>query len=111
MEDFFITVIALTLPRSIIFNVVLQDTQAMDIMKKSELIKLKEWVDPNWANKLGEKSGAYDKARNSKIRKWGDSLEGWRWWKWQIVGGGITLIVIEFLLNITIGYSILPWRW
>ena len=41
------------------------------------LIKLKEWVDPNhWANKLGEKSGAYDKVRNSKIRKWGDSLEG-----------------------------------
>ena len=95
-------------------NVVLQDTKAMDIMKKIfwPLIKLKEWVDPNhWANKLGEKSGAYDKARNSKIRKWGDSLEGWRWWTWQIVGGGITLLIIEFLLNITIGYSILPWRW
>ena len=115
MEDFIITVIALTLLGGALYlNVVLQDTKAMDIMKKIfwPLIKLKEWVDPNhWANKLGEKSGAYDKARNSKIRKWGDSLEGWRWWTWQIVGGGITLLIIEFLLNITIGYSILPWRW
>ena len=94
MEDFIITVIALALLGGALYlNVVLQDTKAMDIMKKIfwPLIKLKEWVDPNhWANKLGEKSGAYDKARNSKIRKWGDSLEGWRWWTWQIVGGGIT---------------------
>ena len=115
MEDFIITVIALALLGGALYlNVVLQDTKAMDIMKKIfwPLIKLKEWVDPNhWANKLGEKSGAYDKARNSKIRKWGDSLEGWRWWTWQIVGGGITLLIIEFLLNITIGYSLLPWRW
>lgn len=115
MEDFIITVIALALLGGAIYlNVVLQDTKAMDIMKKIfwPLIKLKEWIDPNnWANKLGEKSGAYDKARNSKIRKWGDSLEGWKWWTWQIVGGGITLLIIEFLLNITIGYSILPWRW
>ena len=114
-EDFIITIIAIVvLGGALYLNVVLQDTKAMDIMKKIfwPLIKLKEWVDPNhWANKIGEGSGAYDKARNSKIRKWGDSLEGWRWWTWQIVGGGITLIVIEFLLNITIGYSILPWRW
>ncbi len=114
-EDFIITFIAIVvLGGALYLNVVLQDTKAMDIMKKIfwPLIKLKEWVDPNhWANKLGEKSGAYDKVRNSKIRKWGDSLEGWRWWTWQIVGGGITLFVIEFLLNITIGYSILPWRW
>ena len=45
------------------------------------LKKLKDWTDPNyWANEIGEKSGAYDKARNSKIRQWADSLEGWKWW-------------------------------
>ena len=36
MEDFIITVIALALPRGALYpNVVLQDTKAMDIMKKS----------------------------------------------------------------------------
>ena len=115
MEDFIITLIALSvLGGALYLNVILQDTKAMEIMKKIfwPLIKLKEWVDPNhWANKIGRKSGAYEKAENSKLRKWGDSLEGWKWWTWQIVGGGITLFIIEFLLNITIGYSILPWRW
>ena len=76
-------------------ELVFQDTKAMDIMKKNDKIKR---IDP-WANKLGEKSGAYDKVRNSKIRKWGDSLEGWQWWTWQIVGGGITLIVIDIFRN------------
>jgi len=75
------------------------------------LIKLKEWLNPNyWANKIGEKSGAFEKAENSRIRKWGDSLEGWKWWTWQIVGGTITVIICEFFLNM-IGYSMLPWRW
>ena len=52
----------------------------MKILKKIlwPLIKLKEWIDPNyWAEEIGEKSGAYDKARNSKLRQWVDSLEGW----------------------------------
>ena len=114
MEDFFITIIVLGLMAGAIYlNVVLQDTKAMDIMKKIfwPLIKLKEWVDPNhWANKIGEGSGAYDKARNSKTRKWVDSLEGWKWWAWQIVVGGIGILIFEFLLNL-IGLSILPWRW
>ena len=47
---------------------------------------LKNWVDPNyWANRIGEKSGAYDKAQNSKLRQWVDSLEGWHWWAWQFL--------------------------
>ena len=75
------------------------------------LKKLKDWVDPNyWANEIGEKSGAYDKARNSKLRQWVDSLEGWKWWAWQIVVGGIGILIFEFLLNL-IGLSMLPWRW
>ena len=113
-EDFIITLIAIVvLGGALYLNVVLQDTKAMDIMKKIfwPLIKLKEWIDPNhWANKIGEESGAYDKARNSKTRKWVDSLEGWKWWAWQIVVGGIGILIFEFLLNL-IGLSMLPWRW
>ena len=113
-EDFIITLVAIVvLGGALYLNVVLQDTKAMDIMKKIfwPLIKLKEWVDPNhWANKIGEGSGAYDKARNSKTRKWVDSLEGWKWWAWQIVGGLVFVVVAEFVLNL-IGLSMLPWRW
>ena len=75
------------------------------------LIKLKEWTAPNyWASRVGESSGLYDKARNSKTRQWVDSLEGWKWWAWQIVVGGIGILIFEFLLNL-IGLSMLPWRW
>ena len=74
------------------------------------LIKLKEWTDPNyWASRVGESSDLYDKARNSKTRQWVDSLEGWKWWTWQIVGGLIFVIIIEFLL-IKVGLTMLTWR-
>ena len=74
------------------------------------LKKIKDWVDPNyWAEKIGEDSGLYDKARNSKTRQWADSLEGWKWWTYQIVGGIIFVIIIEFLLNL-VGMTMLPWR-
>ena len=74
------------------------------------LKKIKNWVDPNyWAEKVGEKSGLYDKARNSKSRKWVDSLEGWQWWTYQIVGGILFVVVIEWLLN-QVGMTMLPWR-
>ena len=74
------------------------------------LKKLKDIIDPNyWATKIGNKSGLYDKAEKSSIRKWALGLEGWKWWAWQIVGGLIGLIIIEFLLN-KVGMTILPWR-
>ena len=74
------------------------------------LIKLNEWTDPNyWASRVGESSDLYDKARNSKTRQWVDSLEGWKWLTWQIVGGLIFVIIIEFLLN-KVGMTMLPWR-
>ena len=81
-------------------------------MTLKDLLKgLKDSMDPNyWADKIGEKSGAYDKARNSKMRKWADGLTGWKWWAWQIVGGLIFVVVAEFVLNL-IGFSMLPWRW
>ena len=80
-------------------------------MKIKDLLQgLKDSLDPNyWASKIGEKSGAYDKARNSKMRKWADSLIGWKWWVWQIIVGGVILVIIEIGLNY-IGMTILPWR-
>ena len=74
------------------------------------LKKIKDIIDPNyWATKLGEKSGLYDKAEKSSIRKWALGLKGWKWWAWQIVGGLIGVIVIEFLLN-KVGMTMLPWK-
>ena len=80
-------------------------------MKIKDLLQgLKDSLDPNyWASKIGEKSGAYDKARNSKLRKWALNLKGWKWWVWQIIVGGGMLVIIEIGLNY-IGMTILPWR-
>lgn len=74
------------------------------------LKKLKDIIDPNyWATKIGEKSGLYNKARKSSLREWALGLEGWKWWAWQIVGGLIGVVIIEFLLN-KVGMTMLPWR-
>jgi len=74
------------------------------------LKKLKDVVDPNyWANRIGNKSGLYDKAKNSSTRQWADNLTGWKWWAWQIGGGLIGVIIVEYLLNL-IGMTMLPWR-
>ena len=71
---------------------------------------LKNVVDPNyWASRIGEKSGLYDKARNSKTRQWADSLTGWKWWFYQIVVCGIVFLFMEWLLN-KIGMTMLPWK-
>ena len=75
------------------------------------LKKIKNWVDPNyWAEQIGEKSGAYDKARNSTLRQWVDSLEGWKWWAWQLGPGLIIIALIEWGLN-QIGLTIIPFGW
>ena len=74
------------------------------------LKKLKDIIDPNyWATKIGEKSGLYDKAEKSSIRKWALGLEGWKWWAWQIGGGLLFVVIVEFLLN-KIGMTMLPWK-
>ena len=71
---------------------------------------IKNTFNPNyWADRIGEKSGAYDKARESKLATWVGNLEGWQWWAWQIGVGILFVIVVEFLLNM-IGMTILPWR-
>lgn len=74
------------------------------------LIMLKNIIDPNWwAEKIGNKTGAYEKAHNSKLAKWSRSLTGWKWWAWQIGGGLIGVVILEFILN-TLGMTMLPWR-
>ena len=74
------------------------------------LRKLKNWADPNyWGQVLGEKSGAFEKAENSKLRQWVDNLEGWKWWAWQLGPGLLIIIVLELLIN-QVGMTMLPWR-
>jgi len=74
------------------------------------LKKLKDIIDPNyWATKIGKNSGLYDKAEKSSIRKWALGLTGWKWWAWQIGGGLLFVVIVEFLLN-KIGMTMLPWK-
>jgi len=69
---------------------------------------IKNWVDPNyWASRIGEKSGLYEWASKSSIRKWALSLTGWKWWFYQIVVCGIMFLLVEWLLN-KIGMTMLP---
>ena len=58
-------------------------------------------------NKL--KNILYKFAMQSPIRKWALELEGWKWWVWQLLVGGIVLGVIEFFLY-QIDMTMLPWR-
>ena len=73
------------------------------------LKKIKEILDPGyWAEKIGNKSGAYDRAKRSSLREWALGLTGWKWWSWQIGVGGVFFILIEIILN-SIGLTMLPW--
>ena len=45
----------------------------------------------------------------SPLRKWALSLTGWKWLTWQLVVGGIVLVILECLLN-SIGLTMLPWK-
>ena len=73
------------------------------------LIWLKDILDPNyWSEKIGNRTGLYNKAKKSSLREWALGLTGWKWWFYQIVVCGILFIIIEHLLNL-IGMSMLPW--
>lgn len=77
---------------------------------KKVLTFISNIVSPSyWAEKIGNKSGLYDKARNSSLRKWVDNLDPMSWLVWQVVGGLIFFTIIELLLN-QIGMTILPWK-
>jgi hypothetical protein len=74
------------------------------------LERIQNIVDPNyWATKIGEKSGLYEWAMKSPLRKWALSLTGWKWWFYQIVVCGIIFLIVEWLLN-QIGMTMLPWK-
>ena len=72
---------------------------------------LKNIIDPNyWAEKIGKRSGLYDRARKSPLREWALGLEGWKWWAWQLGPCLLIFIILEVLLNM-IGITMLPyWR-
>ena len=74
------------------------------------LKSIKNLVSPSyWAEKIGNKSGLYTKAKNSKLRRWVDNLDPKAWLLWQLIVGAIFFIFIELLLN-QIGMTILPWK-
>ena len=81
----------------------------MNIVMIKFLKLLKNILDPNyWAEKIGMKSGLYDWAMKSSLRKWALGLTGWKWWFYQIVVCGIFFMIMEYLLNL-IGMTMLPW--
>jgi hypothetical protein len=72
------------------------------------LKKLKDVLSTDyWAEKIGDKTGLYNKAKKSSLREWALGLTGWKWWFYQIVVCGIMFIIIEYLLNL-IGMTMLP---
>jgi hypothetical protein len=113
-EDTFITIAAIVLMAGALYiGAKFRNSKGMKVFKiiMWPFTMLKNILDPNyWASKIGNKTGAYDKAYNSKTAKWSRSLTGRRWWAWQIGSGLVFVIIIEFLLNL-IGMSMLPWRW
>ena len=66
-------------------------------------------VDPNyWAERIGNKTGVYDKAHGSRLAQWTRRLTGWRWWAWQLGLCVLLFILIEKGLNM-IHMTMLPW--
>ena len=74
------------------------------------LKKLKDLVSPGYyAELIGHKYGLWDKALNNRFRHYVLNLTGWKWWFYQIVVGGVFLILMELLLNL-VNITLLPWR-
>lgn len=77
---------------------------------KKILKGIKNLVSPGyWAEKIGNKSGLYSKAKNSSLRKWVDNLQGWKWWVWQLGVGVLFFKLVELILNI-FGMTMSPWK-
>ncbi len=110
-EDTILTIVAILLiGGALAIGFFFRDTKGMGIFVKlmSPFTWLKDRVDPNyWAERIGNKTGIYDKAHNSKFAQKTRDLKGWRWWTYQIVGGILFVVVMEFLLR-QIGMTMLP---
>ena len=74
------------------------------------LIRIKNLFDVGWwVNKINTRLGVYERTQNTRFYKWQEGLTGWRYWVWQILGGGLFVVVMEYVLNL-IGMTMLPWR-
>ncbi len=74
------------------------------------LKKLSNLVSPGYyAELIGHKYGLWDWALNNPFRHYVLNLTGWKWWFYQIVVGGVFLILMELLLNL-VNITLLPWR-
>jgi len=74
------------------------------------LIRIKNLFDVGWwVHKINTRLGVYERTQNTRFYKWQKGLTGWRYWLWQILGGGLFVVVMEYVLNL-IGMTMLPWR-
>ena len=77
------------------------------------LIWVKNLLDPDWwADLIGEKSGAYDRARNNRYRRWLETLP----MKKKIaieLGVALPLMILmdHYILMPYLGMAMLPWNW
>ena len=67
------------------------------------------WLTGGWADSLWYKFRLGERAENSRIRAWADSLTGWKYWAWNIGAGLLVVCVAEYFLNL-LGQTMLPWR-
>ena len=76
------------------------------------LIWLKNILDHEWwADLIGEKSGAYDRARKpNKFKAWKSKQPLWKQAFIEILLLTLIALAFEPVLNM-LGMSMLPWRW
>ena len=76
------------------------------------LIWLKNILDHEWwADFIGEKSGAYERARRpNKFKEWKSKQPLWKQAFIEILLFTLIALAFEPLLNL-LGMSMLPWRW
>ena len=76
------------------------------------LIWLKNILDHEWwADLIGEKSGAYDRARKpNKFKEWKSKQPLWKQAFIEILLLTLIALAFEPVLNM-LGMSMLPWRW
>ena len=76
------------------------------------LIWVKNILDHEWwADLIGEKSGAYDRARKpNKFKEWKSKQPLWKQAFIEILLLTLIALAFEPVLNM-LGMSMLPWRW
>ena len=69
-------------------------------------------VDPSWwTDLIGEKSGAYDRARKpNKFKEWKLKQPLWKQFFIEVLMFTLIALAFEPVLKL-LGMSMLPWRW